>query len=135
MAKLHSSGLFYVSIEGLKNPFGFYHVMADNQSVGYIPFTGPGDILETLQLLNSEGFAIPVKMGSYGFYEHCLQIQHNYKPNGAIIMPKFQGDNLLYFVLQNPPQMLDETSRLIIDVFVDKKGPMVVDGEFVYDSV
>lgn len=133
MPTLHRSGLFYVDTEGHNSPFGFYSVMDDNEVVGYIPFTGPGDILETMILLNNKGFAMPVQMVTYGLTEHCLGFNHHYRPNNVIIMPKFEGDSLLCFVLQHPPQMLDESSRLIIDVLVGKKGPMVIDGDFVYD--
>ena len=136
MPELHPTALYYTNVQGHTNHFGFYDVMDGEQIVGYIPYNGPGNFREMLQHFSNKGYATPVQMGVYQTrwsWCHCLEFQTCIDFNQAIILPKFEGDALRYFVIQHPPQTLDEASRLIIRVIDGKQGPLVVDNEFVYD--
>lgn len=115
--------------------FGYYPVMDGNVQVGIIPCDGDNNFREDLDILNEQGFAVPVKVSScrtcYGIVE-CLEYETDYKPNDIVIFPKFNSDKLEHFVIQNPPQRLDDKSRLIVRAISDKQGPWVITNKYHY---
>ena len=138
MPQIHQSGTYYTNIEDMVSIYGFIEVYDGNIKVGFIPYDGPNDVFEMLTWLNGIGITAPVGMiiqnTCYGI-TNALTLQEHWFPDHILILPKFQGNILEHYVIQHPPQLLDEHSRIIIHALNDgNKGPWVLSNMICYSA-